>query len=74
MFPAPISSFGAIPQQSIPGPWPMPVAAAILLGVMLFAGFVLWRMHELDRREGGRPDLRRPTFRPLGHHPSQRPA
>lgn len=74
MVPAPISGFGAIPQQSIPGPWPMPVAAAILIAIMVLAGVVLWRLHEMERRKGQGPDLRRPTFRPLGHHPSQRPA
>jgi len=73
MFPSPISGFGAIPQQSIPGPWPMPVAAAILLAIMVAAGIVLWRLHEADRRRGGGPDVRRPTFGSLGHHPSQRP-
>ncbi len=75
MFPAPISGFGAIPQQSIPGPWPMPVAAAILLAVMVVAAAALWRMHERDRRRGGRgSNVRRPTFGSLHHHPSQRPA
>jgi len=75
MFPAPISGFGAIPQQSIPGPWPMPVAAAILLGIMVLAALVLWGLHEADRRSGGTPDVRRPRFQPLhDHHPSQRPA
>jgi hypothetical protein len=51
----------------------MPVAAAILLAIMVAAGLVLWRLHEADRRKGSSPDVRRPTFGSLGHHPSQRP-
>ncbi|MFM8410404.1 MAG: hypothetical protein ACKOCT_09020 [Alphaproteobacteria bacterium] len=74
MFPAPISGFGAIPQQSIPGPWSMPIVAAILLAVMAVAALVLWRLHEADRAQGSGPDIRRPVFGSLDHHPSQRAA
>lgn len=72
MFPLPVSGFGAIPTQSVPGPWPMLFVGLILLGVLLAVVASLLGLRSQGATGGpGRgpgskaPDVRRPSFKPL---------
>lgn len=76
MFPLPVSGFGAIPTQSVPGPWPMLVVGLILLVILLAAVGTLLGLHGRGAAGGpGRgpgskaPDVRRPSFQRLDGGP-----